>query len=120
MFGLKRALNPIYKRHKSNPSFVGFSPFASGRSLGLRFGRLEHGFYFGREVVAEPAESGGSASLATEVPQVPIGPQHDPWDCHICRSIDPRGTTPSDRHIWHTWSVWDRLSHTQTRLTSLP
>ncbi|CAK9110812.1 Mitogen-activated protein kinase kinase kinase 3 [Durusdinium trenchii] len=35
-------------------------------NLGLRFGRLEHGFYFGREVVAEPAESGGSASLATE------------------------------------------------------
>ena len=33
-------------------------------------------------------------------------PQHvchipdTPWDCHICRSIDPHGTTPIDRHIY--------------------
>ena len=21
-------------------------------------------------------------------------PRHDPWDCHVCRPIDPPGTTP--------------------------
>ena len=31
--------------------------------------------------------------------------------CHICRSIDPPGTTPMySRHILHTWSVW--VTHT--------
>ena len=31
-----------------------------------------------------------------------------PWDCHICRLIEPPKKPLQCRHIWHTWSVWAR------------
>ena len=32
-----------------------------------------------------------------------------PWDCHICRSIDPPGTTPTDRQSYGSpmGRVWE-------------
>ena len=27
----------------------------------------------------------------------------------ICRSVDAFSTTPTDRHLWHPWGVWDIL-----------
>ena len=34
-------------------------------------------------------------------------PRHDPWDCHIYRSVGVVWGVNVYRHIWHTWSVWD-------------
>ena len=36
---------------------------------------------------------------------------YTPWDCHICRSIGPPGTTPTDRQAYgspmgRVWEFW--------------
>ena len=53
-----------------------------------------------------------SALLRPSVSSVFLGVRHTlvasqhhpntPWDCHICRSIDPPGTTPTDAVLWQS------------------
>ena len=71
------------------------------RSVGANGERRLEGAGLGKSVPPDPDTTHGTGIF--------IGPRHDPWDWHICRSIDPPGTTPGLIGIYGIYipiSVW--------------